>query len=58
MAGKKGVKKTVGRSRKGDVVRSVMKLYYVQKPNGAYAPRYEPLPPPEAPAEPEQPVEA
>ena len=45
MAGKKtGAKKTVGRARKGDVVRSVMKLTYVLKPNGAYAPRYEPVP--------------
>jgi len=57
MAGKKGAKKTVGKSRKGDVVRTVMKLEYVLKPSGAYAPRYEPVPPPpespvaEAPAE-------
>ena len=57
MAGKKGAKKTVGKARKGDVVRTVMKLEYVQKANGAYAPRYEPVPPPpespaaEAPAE-------
>lgn len=49
MAGKKGVKKAVGKARKGDVTRAVMKLVYVQKPNGAYAPRYEPVPPPEAP---------
>jgi hypothetical protein len=49
MAGKKGVKKTVGKTRKGDVTRAVMKLSYVLKPNGAYAPRYEPVPPPEAP---------
>lgn len=41
MAGKKGAKKTVGKARKGDAVRAVMKLEYVQKPNGAYAPRYE-----------------
>lgn len=54
MAGKKGgtgAKKTVGKARKGDVVRSVMKLTYVLKPNGAYAPHYEPVPPPEAPVE-------
>ncbi len=51
MAGKKtGAKKTVGKARKGDVVRSVMKLTYVLKPNGAYAPHYEPVPPAE-PAE-------
>ncbi len=49
MAGKKGVKKTVGKARKGDVTRSVMKLSYVQKPNGAWAPHYEPVPQPEAP---------
>ena len=51
MAGKKGAKKTVGKARKGDIVRSVMKLTYVLKPNGAYAPHYEPVPPPEAPEE-------
>lgn len=55
MAGKKGAKKTVGRARKGDVVRSVMKLTYVLKPNGAYAPHYEPVPPPVEVAE-EQPA--
>jgi hypothetical protein len=55
MAGKKGAKKTVGRARKGDVVRSVMKLTYVLKPNGAYAPHYEPVPPPAEVAE-EQPA--
>jgi hypothetical protein len=55
MAGKKGAKKTVGKARKGDVVRSVMKLTYVLKPNGVYAPHYEPVPPVEAPAE-EQPA--
>ncbi len=55
MAGKKGAKKTVGKARKGDMARMVMKLEYIQKPNGAYAPRYEPVPPEspaaEAPAE-------
>ncbi len=48
MAGKKGAKKTVGKARKGDVQKQVIKLFYVQKPNGAFAPRYEPLPLPEA----------
>ncbi len=41
MAGKKGAKKTVGKARKGDVVKAVMKLSYVKKDNGAYAPKYE-----------------
>lgn len=52
MAGKKGAKKTVGKTRKGDIQKQVMKLFYVQKPNGAFAPRYEPLPAPEAPETP------
>ena len=42
MAGKKtGAKKTVGKSRKGDTPRSLMRLTYVVKPNGALSPRYE-----------------
>ncbi|MCC6904362.1 MAG: hypothetical protein IT326_00870 [Anaerolineae bacterium] len=42
MAGeKKGAKKTVGKARKGDVVRHVMKLRYVQKDSGVFAPKYE-----------------
>jgi hypothetical protein len=41
MAGKKGAKKTVGKARKGDTPKFVMRLHYVQKPNGALAPRYE-----------------
>ncbi len=41
MAGKKGAKKTVGKARKGDQKRPVMKLYYVEKEDGGYAPRYE-----------------
>ncbi len=41
MAGKKGAKKTVGKTRKGDAPKFLMKLYYVQKPNGAYAVKYE-----------------
>jgi hypothetical protein len=53
MAGK-GVKKTVGKARKGDVTRSVMKLSYVKKPNGVYAPRYEPVPPEAPETQPEQ----
>jgi hypothetical protein len=49
MAGgkKTGAKKTVGKARKGDTVRAVVRLSYVQKPNGAYSPRMETLPPPE-----------
>lgn len=39
--GRKGAKKTVGKARKGDAPKQVMKLYYVRKPNGSYAPRYE-----------------
>ncbi len=42
MAGKKtGARKTVGRARKGDKPRGLMRLVYIQKPNGAWAPRYE-----------------
>ncbi len=41
MAGKKGAKKTVGKARKGDIPKFVMKLYYVQKENGSFAPKYE-----------------
>lgn len=40
-----GAKKTVGRARKGDVPKGLVKLVYVQKPNGAYAPRFETVPP-------------
>ena len=40
MAGKKGAKKTVGRVRRDEEARYIMKLYYVKKPNGAYAARY------------------
>ena len=59
MAGKKGAKKTVGKARKGDVVRAVMKLEYFQKANGAYAPRYEPIPTaPETAAEEAAPAES
>lgn len=53
MAGKKGAKKTVGKTRKGDAVRQIMKLYYVQKSTGVYAPRYEALPTPESAEEPQ-----
>ena len=38
---KKGAKKTVGRTRKQDAPKYIMKLHYVLKDNGAYAPRYE-----------------
>ena len=39
---KKGAKKTVGRTRgKQEAPKYIMKLHYVLKPNGAYAPRYE-----------------
>jgi hypothetical protein len=48
---KTGAKKTVGRARKGDIVRAVVRLSYVQKPNGAYSPRMETLPPPPEPVE-------
>lgn len=42
MAGKKtGAKKTVGKARKGDEQKHVMRLYYVEKENGAFAPKYE-----------------
>ncbi len=41
MGGRKGVKKTVGKARKGDSEKQVMRLHYVKKPNGALAPRYE-----------------
>ena len=54
MAGKTGAKKTVGKARKGDVVRPVMKLTYVLKPNGVYAPRYEPVPQETPAGEPQQ----
>jgi hypothetical protein len=40
-----GAKKTVGRARKGDVPRGLVKLVYVQKANGAYAPKLESVPP-------------
>lgn len=43
MAGKKGAKKTVGKARKGDKPRGLMRLYYVRKANGAYAAKYEPV---------------
>lgn len=41
MAGRKGAKKTVGKARKGDAPKYVMRLYYVEKENGALAPKYE-----------------
>ena len=52
-SGKKGAKKTVGRARKADGVRPVVKMFYVQRPNGGYALRFERTPDvvEEAPAE-------
>lgn len=41
MAEKKGARKTVGKARKGDIPKGLMKLYYVRKANGAYATKYE-----------------
>ncbi|GEM_PF-5599771 len=42
MAGeKKGAKKTVGKTRKSEAPKYLVRLSYVQKPNGAYAPRLE-----------------
>jgi hypothetical protein len=42
MAGeKKGAKKTVGKTRKSEAPKYLVKLSYVQKANGAYAPRFE-----------------
>ena len=38
---RKGAKKTVGKARKGGGPKYIMKLYYVKKDNGAYAPKYE-----------------
>ncbi len=50
MAGKKGAKKTVGRARTGEGPKYVMRLFYVRKENGAYAPKYERIPVDEADA--------
>ncbi len=45
MAGKKtGAKKTVGKARKGDTPKGLMRLVYVEKPNGAFSPRLERVP--------------
>lgn len=41
MAGKKGAKKTVGKARKGTGPKYLMRLYYVEKENGSFAPKYE-----------------
>lgn len=41
MAGKKGAKKTVGKARKGEGPKYLMRLYYVQKEDGVFAPKYE-----------------
>jgi hypothetical protein len=46
MAGgkKTGAKKTVGKARKGDLPKQIMRLVYVQKENGAFAPKWEHVP--------------
>lgn len=41
MAGKKGAKKSVGKARKDTGPKYVMRLTYVEKENGAFAPKYE-----------------
>lgn len=41
MAGKKGARKTVGKSRKDGGPKYIMKLSYVEKENGAFAPKFE-----------------
>lgn len=43
MAGgkKTGAKKTVGKARKGDQPKMLMRLYYVEKAPGVFVPRYE-----------------
>lgn len=41
MAGKKGAKKAVGKARKGGGPKYIMKLHYVEKENGAFAPKFE-----------------
>jgi hypothetical protein len=38
--GKKGVRKTVGRARKTEGQRPVVRMFYVQKPSGGYALRF------------------
>jgi hypothetical protein len=38
---KTGAKKTVGRARKGDQPKMVMRLYYIEKSPGVFVPRYE-----------------
>ncbi len=41
MAGKKGAKKTIGRARKTSGPKYLMRLYYVEKENGTFAPKFE-----------------
>lgn len=41
MAGKKGAKKTVGKARKDVGPKYVMRLVYVEKENGSFAPKCE-----------------
>jgi hypothetical protein len=39
--GKKGAKKTVGRARRVEGPRPVVKMFYVQRPNGSYSLRFQ-----------------
>ena len=42
MAEKKGARKSVGKARKGNTgPKYVMRLYYVEKDDGSFAPKYE-----------------
>jgi hypothetical protein len=41
MGGKKGAKKTVGKARRGEGPKYAVRLSYVEKENGAFAPKYE-----------------
>lgn len=40
-SGKKGAKKTVGRARKVEGARPVVKMFYVQRENGGYSLRFQ-----------------
>ena len=42
-SGGKGAKKTVGKARKQEGVRPTVRMYYILKPNGAYALRFKRL---------------
>ncbi|HLV45042.1 MAG TPA: hypothetical protein VKY39_08790 [Aggregatilineales bacterium] len=42
MAEKKGARKSVGKARKGNTgPKYVMRLYYVEREDGSFAPKYE-----------------